>query len=68
MLIHHVYILLANHFLTHTFFYLAISSSSTSTICTSRNLDTFLIIPLHVFLSILLLTYLKHRPEPTTRS
>jgi hypothetical protein len=35
---------------------------STSAICTSSNLDTFLTILLHFFLSILLLTHLKQRP------
>jgi hypothetical protein len=35
---------------------------STSAICTSSNLDTFLTILLHFFLSIFLLTHLKQRP------
>ena len=34
-------LLQANHFHTHTFFSLAIPSSSTSAICTSSNLDNF---------------------------
>jgi hypothetical protein len=44
-------LLLANHLLTHAFFALAISSSSTSAIYTSSNLNTFLTILLHFFLS-----------------